>query len=83
MPESPSRTRSRNKILAALPRKDLALLEPSLVAVDLPLRKQLSARNKRIDQVYFMEAGFASVVANGSGKLPIEPTPSALLLVWR
>ena len=48
------------------------MLEPHLEAVDLPLRKELEARNKRIDHVYFIESGFASVVANGSTKPGIE-----------
>jgi CRP-like cAMP-binding protein len=52
--------------------EDFALLEPLLAPVDLPVRKQLEAPKKRIDQVYFIEAGFASVVANGSSKPSIE-----------
>src|SRR5207245_8895659 len=48
------------------------LLEPHLQRVDLPLRKQLETRNKRITNVYFMEHGFASVVANGAGERSIE-----------
>ena len=63
---------SCNRILSRLPREDFALLEPHLQPVDLPLRKQLEARRKRIDEVYFIEAGFASVVANGSNKPSIE-----------
>lgn len=59
---------SRNRILARLSRGDFALLESHLQAVDLPVRKQLESPNKRIDQVYFIEAGFASVVAHGSGR---------------
>src|SRR5690349_19066897 len=68
MPATPS----NNRILARLSRNDLALLAPNLTSVDLPLRKQLTARSKRIDHVYFIEAGFASVVANGSDKRQIE-----------
>jgi CRP-like cAMP-binding protein len=41
------------------------LLERHLEAVDLPLRKVLAARNSRVEQVYFIERGIASVVANG------------------
>ena len=63
---------SSNRILSRLPRADFALLEPHLESVDLPVRKPLEARRKRIDQVYFIEAGFASVVANGSNKPSIE-----------
>ena len=63
---------SSNRILSRLSRQDFALLEPHLEAVDLPVRKPLEARRKRIDQVYFIEAGFASVVANGTSKPSIE-----------
>jgi CRP-like cAMP-binding protein len=63
---------SPNRILSRLSRQDLALLEPHLEAVDLPVRKPLEARRKRIDQVYFIESGLASVVANGTSKPSIE-----------
>jgi len=61
-----------NRILSRLSRQEFALLEPHLEAVDLPVRKTLEARRKRIDQVYFIESGFASVVANGTNKPSIE-----------
>jgi CRP-like cAMP-binding protein len=60
-----------NKLLARLSRADAQLLEPNLEAVDLPLRKVLQARNKRIDQVYFPDSGVASVVANGSNAIEV------------
>jgi CRP-like cAMP-binding protein len=63
---------SSNRILARLSRQDFALLEPHLETVDLPVRKPLEARKRRIDHVYFIESGFASVVANGASKLSIE-----------
>jgi len=63
---------SPNRILSRLSQQDFALLEPHLEAVDLPVRKTLEVRRKRIDQVYFIESGFASVVANGTGKPSIE-----------
>jgi CRP-like cAMP-binding protein len=72
MPENPSRRRTSNRILSRLSREDFALLEPNLETVDLPVRKQLEIRKSRIDQVYFIEAGFASVVANGASKPSIE-----------
>jgi CRP-like cAMP-binding protein len=67
MPTSLSSATS-NRILARISAKDFALLAPDLKRVDLPLRKQLETRNKAIDFVYFPESGFASVVANGSGR---------------
>ena len=62
---------SSNRLLSNLSRQDFALLDPHLEAIDLPLRKRLEKPNRRIDHVYFINAGFASVVANGSNK-PIE-----------
>jgi CRP-like cAMP-binding protein len=63
---------SVNRILASLKQEEFALLEPHLEPVDLPLRTNLEIRRKRIDAVYFMESGFASVVADGSSKPGIE-----------
>ena len=62
---------STNRILSRLTRKDLALIEPHLKAVDLPVRKQLATPNKRIQQVYFLESGVASVVANGENNIEV------------
>jgi CRP-like cAMP-binding protein len=59
---------SANGILSQLSRQDLQLLQPHLSAVDLPVRKQLATRGKRIDDVYFVEAGIASVVGTSAGK---------------
>ena len=36
------------------------------------MNRPLEDRNRRIDYVYFIEAGFASVVADGVGKPGIE-----------
>ena len=63
---------SSNRILSRLSPADLGLLEPHLEPVDLPVHRPLEGRNRRIDYVYFIEAGFASVVANGSSKPSIE-----------
>ena len=49
----------------------MSLLESNLEAVDLPVRKQLHSRNRRIEHVYFPEKGIASVVANGATALEI------------
>jgi CRP-like cAMP-binding protein len=61
-------TRSPNRILSRLSPDELGLLQPHLEAVDLPVRKPLENRNKAIEHVYFIEHGFASVVANGTGR---------------
>jgi CRP-like cAMP-binding protein len=60
-----------NHILSRLSRADRRLLEPHLEAVDLPVRTQLTARNKRVAHVYFIDAGIASVVANGQTELEV------------
>ena len=39
-----------NRILSRLSRADFALLEPHLEAVDLPVKKSLETRKRRIDQ---------------------------------
>ena len=62
---------SPNRILSRLSRADFRLLEPHLERMELPVRTLLQARNKRVDQVYFMESGFASVVANGGHDIEI------------
>jgi hypothetical protein len=59
-----------NRLLAMLSSKDRELLEPDLEVIDLPLRRSLAQRNRRIEHVYFIDSGIASIVAD-SGQ-PIE-----------
>jgi CRP-like cAMP-binding protein len=59
---------SLNRILSRLSPDEFGLLQPHLEPVDLPVRKYLETRNKAIEHVYFIEHGFASVVANGTGR---------------
>jgi CRP-like cAMP-binding protein len=61
-----------NEVLSSLPQSDLDLLASGLHPVNLPLRKQLETRNRRIEHVYFVDRGIASVVSNGSGQGEIE-----------
>jgi CRP-like cAMP-binding protein len=61
-----------NRLLSSLSSDDFQLLQPNLKRVDLPLRKSLEQANRPIDHVYFLETGFASVVAGGSGGRSIE-----------
>jgi CRP-like cAMP-binding protein len=61
---------SGNRLLAMLSSKDRELLEPDLEVIDLPLRRSLAQRNRRIEHVYFIDSGIASIVAD-SGH-PIE-----------
>ena len=67
---APKTVMSSNWLLSRLSRADARLLQPHLKAVDLPVRRQLEARKKRVEDVYFLETGLASVVANGGH--PIE-----------
>lgn len=71
MPNPISRGTTRNHILSRLTRADFGLLQPHLEAVDLPVRKPLEARKKRVEQVYFVENGMASVVANGQRNIEV------------
>jgi CRP-like cAMP-binding protein len=53
----------RNKILASLAPPDLARILPHLVPCRLKFRQRLEQANRKIEQVYFLEDGLASVVA--------------------
>jgi CRP-like cAMP-binding protein len=61
-----------NKILSALTDDDLRLLTPHLKPVDLPLRKHLETARRSIDDVYFPDSGFVSVVADGAPDQHVE-----------
>lgn len=54
----------RNRLLAALPEEELALLRPKLKLVDLELRHSLLLPEQRIEHVYFIESGWISVLAS-------------------
>jgi CRP-like cAMP-binding protein len=62
----------RNRLLVSLSTPDLALLHPQLERVVMPLRYSLEKPNTRIEHVYFVEEGIASVVAFGTGERHIE-----------
>ena len=53
----------RNQLLAALSQTDFALLQPNLRSVPMAVFKDMERPNRRIETVYFMETGIASVVA--------------------
>lgn len=63
---------SNNRLLATLAPADLALLQPNLQRMSLPLRFDLEKPNKRIDDVFFIDAGIASVVAIQSDRSRVE-----------
>jgi CRP-like cAMP-binding protein len=56
---------SDNLLLSALPLGDREMLESHLETVTLKFRQQLEAAGRKIDNVYFIDAGLASVVAIG------------------
>jgi CRP-like cAMP-binding protein len=61
-----------NKILATLASEDLDRLSPYLEPVDLPLRKVLEIRNRRVENVVFITEGLASVVITGGSQHTVE-----------
>ena len=69
---SPSHPSPKNHLLAALAAADLALLQPHLKQIVLPLRYVFEKPNVPIRRVYFMEEGFGSVVAMGQDEKEIE-----------
>ena len=70
---APKKTSSafRNRLLTALSSDDLTSLQPDLQPLPLEKGKTLESANKKIENVYFPERGFASVVG-GSGKASRE-----------
>jgi CRP-like cAMP-binding protein len=63
---------SRNQLLAAMSASDLALLQPHLKPVAMAVFKDMEQPNRRIDSVYFMDAGIASVVAVQPDQTKVE-----------
>lgn len=61
-----------NGLLRQLSASDFALLQPGLSAIDLPLRRQLENRNRRIEYAYFIGSGLASLVASAGANHSIE-----------
>lgn len=61
-----------NRLLAAMSSADLGLLRPHLRPIVLELRHDIERPDKRIDNVYFMDAGIASVVAVQPNQTRVE-----------
>jgi hypothetical protein len=61
-----------NQLLAAMSPANLALLQPHLKPVAMPLLKDMERPNRPIETVYFMETGIASVVAVQPDETQIE-----------
>ncbi len=53
----------RNKLLAAMSASDFTSLRPHLQPMEMAVFKDLERPNRRIETVYFMNSGIASVVA--------------------
>jgi CRP-like cAMP-binding protein len=62
----------RNQLLAAMSPSDLALLQPHLRPMAMPVLTDLERPNQRIQTVYFMDAGIASVVGVQPDETRIE-----------
>ena len=62
----------RNQLLAAMSAGDLALLQPHLKPIAMAVFKDLEQPNRRIDTVYFMETGIASVVGIQPDQTKVE-----------
>jgi CRP-like cAMP-binding protein len=63
----PQQALIRNQLLSAMPREDFAALQPHLEPVPLELRQVLYEPHQPIEQVYFPESGYTSIVTNGGG----------------
>jgi len=63
---------ARNRLLAALLPADLALLRPHLRPATMPLLRDMERPNRRVEAVYFMETGIASVVGVQPDQTRIE-----------
>ena len=64
----------RNTVLAALPATEMALLRPHLIRTSLVNAQPIHEAGERIDQVYFFEHGFASMVGvadDGGGAVEV------------
>ena len=61
---------SDNKLLSMLPPAELALLRPLMVPVQLVNGQTLHEAGERIEQVFFVQQGFVSMVAEADGSDP-------------
>lgn len=68
----PLQTRVRNRILAALPAYEFALIAEHLTRVDLALGESLHRAGEKIENVFFVESGFISALTMLSDGQPLE-----------
>lgn len=69
---APASRNTQNLLLARLPERDFELMRPHLEHVRLPRRTFLHKRNRKIDFVYFLDTGIASVVADDPSSRSVE-----------
>lgn len=63
---------TQNLLLERLNASDRTSLESQLEPIDLPLRHYLEHRNRKIEHIYFVDYGIASVVAHGAHRGDVE-----------
>ena len=68
----PTQKAIRNRILAALPAPEFALLAKNLVLVELEIGETLHRAGETIEQIYFPEIGFISALSVLSDGSPLE-----------
>ena len=68
----PNRITSKNRLLAAMPQEDLERFFSDLDPVSLSLRQVLHEVGARLEDVYFIEQGVASVLTNMADGSTIE-----------
>jgi CRP-like cAMP-binding protein len=68
----PTQSKIRNRLLAAIPPNEFAVLAPALTLVDLEFGQSLHRSGDHIEQVYFPEVGFISALAILSDGHPLE-----------
>lgn len=68
----PDKAKIKNRLLAALPEAELAILSPAMTLVDLDLGQTLYRHGDVIEHVHFVETGFISALAVLSDGQPLE-----------
>jgi CRP-like cAMP-binding protein len=66
------RAKHANRLLADMDPEDLARIEPHLRHVDLPVTTDLEKAGQKVEYLYFLERGIASVVASNAKGRQIE-----------
>ena len=63
---------AKNRILTAIPAEELERLAPHMTHVDLAISQTLHRAGDKIEQIYFIESGFASALTVLSDGQPLE-----------